>query len=464
MRKPRRIRASGSSTPATRADVLAWLDRRIDFERAPQARGAKSVFGLARIRRLLAALDMPQRRFPVVHVAGTKGKGSTVAMLADILTESGHRVGRYMSPHVHTLEERICVNGRPISAAELVAAFAAVIPAVERLDLAAARRGARGPTWFESVTAAAFVHFARVGVDIAVLETGLGGRLDATNVAGTILSVITSISLDHMAILGPTIGRIATEKAGIIKRGRPVISGALHPSARRVIAATARRRRAPLLQLERDFQVTVPPASTADSLSGGLMELTTTAEPDQPRRYRHAMPGRHQGENAAVAVMAARRLDTLGYRVTEAAIARGLAQARLPARIERLATSPLVVIDAAHNVASMQSLLDTLAPVLAEKAPRVLVFAASNDKQIEQMLALARGRFDHVVLTRYATNQRGASLERLVAASRAAGLPEPRTAAAPQEALRQAKSLAGRKGIVCIAGSFFLATELRPGG
>jgi dihydrofolate synthase/folylpolyglutamate synthase len=464
MQKPRHGRAKASVGLTTRADVLAWLDRRIDFERAPQARGAKSVFGLARIRRLLAALDMPQRRFPVVHVAGTKGKGSTVAMIADILAESGHRVGRYMSPHVHALEERICVNGRPISAADLLAAFAVVIPAVEQLDLAAARRGVRGPTWFESVTAAAFVHFARAGVDIAVLETGLGGRLDATNVAGTILSVITSISLDHMAILGPTISRIATEKAGIIKRGRPVISGALHPSARRVIAATARRRRAPLLQLGRDFQITVPPASAADVLAGGLMELTTTAEPDGPRQYRYAMPGRHQAENAALAVMAARQLDVMGHRVTEAAIVRGLAKARLPARIERLATNPLVVIDAAHNVASMQSLLDTLAPVLAEKSPRVLVFAASNDKQIEQMLAIARGRFDHVVLTRYATSQRGASLERLVAASRAAGLPEPRIATTPQEAVRQAKSLAGRKGLVCIAGSFFLATELRPGG
>jgi dihydrofolate synthase/folylpolyglutamate synthase len=449
---------------ATRADVLAWLDGRVDFERGPQPGGGTSVFGLTRVRRLLAALDMPHLRYPAVHVAGTKGKGSTVAMIADILAESGHRVGRYMSPHVHTVEERICVNGRPISAADLVAVFRIVIPAVDALDRATARQGGRRPTWFEVVTAAAFVHFARAGVDIAVLETGLGGRLDATNVANTILSVITSISLDHMAILGPTIGRIAKEKAGIIKPGTPVISGAMHPAARRVIAATARRRRASLLQLGRDFQAAAIQADGDDLLAGGQVEVTMTASRDAPRRYRHAMPGRHQADNAAVAVMAARRLDALGHRVPETAIVRGLAAARLPARIERLSSSPLVVIDAAHNVASMESLLDTLAPVLTARRSRVLVFAASNDKQIEEMLARATGLFDHVVLTRYSTNRRGATLERLLAAAKAAGLPKPLTTATPAEALRRARSLAGRRGVVCIAGSFFLATELRRGG
>ncbi len=465
LRNGQRRQKPASTQPAvtisTRADVLAWLDGRADFERAPQPGAGRSMFGLGRMRRLLAALDSPQLRYPAVHVAGTKGKGSTVAILAEILAASGLRVGRYMSPHVHSVEERICVDGKPISAADLVAAFAVVIPAVHVLDRAAARRGGRRPTWFEVVTAAAFVHFARAGVDIAVLETGLGGRLDATNVANTILSVITSISLDHMAILGPTVSRIAGEKAGIIKRGVPVISGALHPGARRVIAATARRRRAPLLQLGRDFQAQSIDDAGADPLGAGMVEITTGAAADGPRRYRHAMPGRHQAENAALAVMAARRLADMGRRVTETAIVRGLASARLPARIERLSTAPLVVVDAAHNVASMESLLDTLAPVLAVRRPRVLVFAASNDKQIEDMLARATGLFDHVVLTRYSTNRRGATLERLKAAAKAARLPTPLTAATAAAAFTRATSLAGRRGFVCIAGSFFLATELR---
>jgi dihydrofolate synthase/folylpolyglutamate synthase len=376
-------------------------------------------------------------------------------MLASILEDSGHRVGRYMSPHVHAIEERICVAGRPIAAVDLVAAFDAVIPAVERLDAAAARRGARGPTWFEVVTAVALVHFVRAGVDIAVLETGLGGRLDATNVSRPLVSVITSISLDHMALLGPTIGRIAGEKAGIIKRGCPVVSGATHPAARRVIMATAARRRSRLLQLGRDFTA----AHVAHDADAGAAVEVHTADREAVR-YRVAMAGRHQAENAALAVVAARLLAARGWRVTERAIASGLARTTLPARIEQVASRPLTVVDAAHNVASMQALVATLAPELDRLRPRVLVFAASADKQLEEMLAAAAGRFDHVVVTRYATNPRAAPVERLVAACRLAGLPPARVAATPREAVTLARSLAAGRGLVCVAGSFFLAAEL----
>jgi dihydrofolate synthase/folylpolyglutamate synthase len=459
----------------TRSSALAWLDRRLNFERTvPVAAAGAGTFGLARVRRLLAALGDPQRRVPVVHVAGTKGKGSTVAMLAAILQAAGHRVGRYMSPHVDALEERICVAGRPISAADLTRAFAAVIPVVDRMDAAAERHGGRGPTWFEVFTAVAFVHFARAEVEVAVLETGLGGRLDATNVSHPLVSVITSISLDHMQILGPTIARIAREKAGIIKRGCPVVSGAVHPAARRVIVATAARRRVPLLQLDRDFAVDyVPPVAdrTADRTAA------RNTEPLRPGAARLRLPGDslgagallplgmagpHQAVNAALAVVAARCLERRGLRVGDRAIARGLAAARLPARVEVVGSRPLVVLDAAHNVASMQSLVETLAPIAATHRPRVLLFAVSGDKQIEEMLAAVRDRFDHVVVTRYATNPRAATLTRLLDACRAAGLEDPRTATAPAEALRMARSLAGPRGMVCVAGSFFLAAEIRP--
>jgi len=447
--QPARPRSGGD-----RAAAIAWLDQRINFERTPPGAVA-APFGLARMRRLLAAVGAPHERLPVVHVAGTKGKGSTVAMLASILEDAGHRVGRYMSPHVHALEERICVAGRPIAAADLVAACDVVIPAVARLDAAAARRGGRGPTWFEVVTAVALVHFVRAGVEIAVLETGLGGRLDATNVSRPIVSVITSISLDHMALLGPPIGRIAGEKAGIIKRGCPVVSGAMHPAARRVIQTTAARRRSRLLQLGRDFTA----AHVAAGADGGTAVEVRMAE-REPVRYRVGMPGRHQAENAALAVVAARLLSARGWRVTERAIASGLARTTLPARIERVGTRPLTVVDAAHNVASMEALVATLAPELDHRRPRVLVFAASADKQLEEMLAAAAGRFDHVIVTRYLTNPRAAPVERLVAACRQAGLPPARVAAGPREAVAEARSLATRRGLVCVAGSFFLAAEI----
>lgn len=452
------MRGSRKPGPAARRRILDWLDQRTNFERVAPASAPGRTFGLAGVRRLLADVGTPQDRFPAVHVAGTKGKGSTVAMLAAILQEAGHRTGRYMSPHVHTIEERICVDGRPIGAADFVAAFDAVIPAVEALDRAAARRGRRGPTWFEVVTAAAFVHFARAGVDIAVLETGLGGRLDATNVCRPEVSVITSISLDHMALLGPTVARIAAEKAGIIKRGCPVVSGAVHPAARRVIEATARRRRAPLLQLGRDFHAV--PAAEGRRPAG-----VDVGFPDGSRHcYRVGMAGRHQADNAALAAVAARELDGRGLPVPERAIAAGLASVQLPARIETVSRTPLVIVDAAHNVASIEALIETLSDELRPGRPRALLFAVSRDKQVEQMLAAATNRFDHVIVTCYATNPRAADVDRLVAACRLARLPRPIVAASPAAALRTARTLVGRGGVVVVAGSFFLAAEIETRG
>jgi len=450
----------------TRASALAWLDRRINFERAMPATASPGTFGLARVRRLLAVIGNPHHLFPVVHVAGTKGKGSTVAMLAAVLQAAGHRVGRYMSPHVDTIEERICVGDRPISAADLVRAFNVVIPAVERMDLAASRRGGSGPTWFEVLTAVAFVHFARARVNLAVLETGLGGRLDATNVSQPVLSIITSISLDHMHLLGSTIGQIATEKAGIIKRGCPVISAAVHPEARRVIESTAARRRAALIQLGRDFEAAYLPPDAGDALHdplapGRVAVTLTDARPSRPLVFSLSMRGGHQAINAAVVVMAARSLHAQGIRVTERAVVKGLNAVRLPARIERIGERPLVILDAAHNVASMESLVETLALAAKTFRPTVLLFAASADKQIAEMLTVARGRFDHVVITRYATNPRAATVPQLVEACRQAGLPAPQVATAPAEALRLARSLATPRGLVCVAGSFFLAAEIR---
>jgi len=466
----------------TRESALAWLDRRINFERVVPATAAPGTFGLGRVRRLLAAVGNPHESFPVVHVAGTKGKGSTVAMLAAALQAAGHRVGRYMSPHVDAIEERICVGGRPISAADLVRAFQAVIPAVEQMDRTAARRGGNGPTWFEVLTAVAFVHFARARVDLAVLETGLGGRLDATNVSKPVLSIITSISLDHMHLLGSTVGRIATEKAGIIKRRCPVISAAIHPAARRVIESTAARRRAPLLQLGRDFEsfyllgrdfesfylppTALPPTAAGEALSHGLapgrVAVRIAAAPAAADIvFQLGMPGPHQAINAALVVMAARSLTARGIRVPDRAVVRGLRQVSLPARVETIAHRPLVILDAAHNVASMESLMATLADAAPTFRPRVLVFAASSDKQIDEMLAVVRGHFDHVVVTRYATNPRAATVQQLVASCRRAAIPSPQVATAPAEALRLARSLATPRGLVCVAGSFFLAAEIR---
>lgn len=379
-------------------------------------------------------------------------------MLAEILKESGYRVGRYISPHVHRLEERIAVDGMPISRHHLVDVLRRVAEVVDSLDLAAARRGLNGPTWFEVMTAAAFLHFADVGVDVMVLETGLGGRLDATNVCRPLVTVITSISYDHMKLLGRTIDRITTEKAGIIKRSCPVVSGVSQPSARHTIAAVAARRRAPLFQLGRDFRVHVDVEWNHDPLDGTRFDMRSRGFAS--RCFTTPLAGRHQAENASLAVVASDLLRIRGFDLPDAAVARGLANAMLPARIETIGRHPLTIVDAAHNVASMKALADTLHPVLARRSSRVLVFAASCDKQIEKMLRTVHGLFDHVVMTRYLRNPRSAPLARLRAACIAACLPEPVEAANPKDALRIARSLAGPRGAVVVAGSFFLAAEV----
>lgn len=457
--------SSDRSAPLTRAAALAWLDRRLNFERTAPTAAPGGGFDLGTMRRLLRGLGGPERAFRVVHVAGTKGKGSTVAMLAAVLTAAGHRVGCYLSPHVHALEERISVGGRPITAGDLVRAFADVMPVVDRLD-AAVGPGRRGPTWFEVLTAVAFVHFARSGVELAVIETGLGGRLDATNLSRPVLSIITSIGLDHTRLLGSTIKAIATEKAGIIKRGCPVISAAGSPVADRVIVTTAARKRARLFQLGRDFvcQAVPRPAAGFDGGEALAVEVVNRSPrmPPQPmppaEPYAIGMAGPHQVINAGVVAVAARMLDRIGWPIPEAAVAAGIRDTRLPARVEIRARRPLLIVDAAHNVDSMKALMAAIAPLAGR--PRVLVFAASGDKQIEAMLAVARGQFEHVVATRYRTNPRAAPIERIVAAARRAGLRRVQVADDPATALRMARTSAGRDGLVCVAGSFFLAAEV----
>lgn len=459
---PARSRATG------RDAVLAWLDGRINHERTRVAGG----WGLGRMRRLLHLLSRPERDLPVVHVAGTKGKGSTVAMLTAMLQASGYRVGCYTSPHVHRVEERIAVNGRLVAAAPLTAAWKQVRRAVEQMDAEAARRGGRGPTWFEILTAMALLHFRQRQVDLAVLETGLGGRLDATNVCQPVLAVITSISLDHMAELGDSIASIAGEKAGIIKRGVPVLCGARDEAARRVIADTAARRRSPLVMVDRDFSLRIAAADGADAEQRHAVDVVPTSPrrlvlPEEMRGRGVCdvgMVGRHQAENAGLAIAAGAILHARGYPMRWERALKGLQGVHLPARIEQMGHHPRLFVDAAHNAASMRSLCETLPRQVGRGGARVFVFAASADKQLAEMLAATSDWADRLVLTRYTTNPRAASLESLVNVAERAVPDLGQTAvveADPLAATRRAVALAGSNGIVCVAGSFFLAGEVR---
>jgi dihydrofolate synthase/folylpolyglutamate synthase len=434
------------SPPLSYDDALAFWYARVNYEqRNPNPGDLK----LDRMRALMRRLGDPQDRLRIVHVAGSKGKGSTAAMLAAVLGRAGYRTGLFTSPHLCRVEERIQVDGEPISREELASLLA---------DIRAALAGWRGPepTFFEIATAVGFLHFWRRRVGAAVVEVGLGGRFDSTNVCRPALAVVTSISLDHVQQLGDNLASIAAEKAGIIKASRPVVSGVTAPEARAVIERVAHQRRAPLRQLGADFRYDYVPGRV-------------TAEATVPSRLRVAghdwmelgLLGEHQAANAAVAVSAVEVLRGLGWHVGEAAVAAGLAGVRWPARMEVVGRRPLVVLDCAHNVASAEALVETLLSTFPP-ARRWLIFAGSADKDLPGMLRVLAPHFAHAFLTRYTGSSRGMPPEELAALlQRSADLPHTACATA-RDAWHAARERAAPDDLICVTGSVFLAGELRP--
>ena len=448
-----------------------WFGR-INYERAA-ARPAD--FKLERMRAILGALGNPQEKFAIIHVAGSKGKGSTSAMLASILQEAGYRTGLFTSPHLTSVLERMQVDGQPIGRdelARLLSEIAALTGERHGESAVLPSQTVDAPTFFEIATALGFLFFARREVDVAVVEVGLGGRFDSTNVCHPLVAIITSISFDHTEILGNSLASITAEKAGIIKPGRPTVSGARAPDARAVIEATCRERRARLRQLDVDFQYHYEPAK--------VWNLPHTADPDLEaktwlqaprltvRTDRHDWPqmqlgllGEHQAANAAVAVACVEELNEAGLRIDERAVAAGLATVRWPARLEVLDRRPLVILDCAHNVASAQALVDTLLSSFAP-ARRLLVFAGSTDKDLRGMLRLLSPHFEHIYFTRYTSNPRSLPPDQLCT------LLEPRPGqvssihALPADAWLAAHSEARPEDLICVTGSVYLAGELRP--
>ncbi|MEX1224089.1 MAG: folylpolyglutamate synthase/dihydrofolate synthase family protein, partial [Pirellulales bacterium] len=327
--------------------AIDYLLGRINYERNIAVPYAERAYKLGRMRELLRRLEDPQNCFPIVHIAGTKGKGSTAEMLSRVLQAAGLRVGVYSSPHLERLEERFAVDSRPCSAEELVALVRQLQPVVELMDRETAQPqiDELGPTYFELTTAMALAHFQRRAVDVAILEVGMGGRLDSTNVCMPICSVITSISFDHTKQLGDTLAKIAAEKAGIIKPGVPVISGVDQAEPRATIADKAHQVGAPLKQVGVDFD---------GGYADGAVDFRQCfmGEWQSVDRVRLGMPGAHQACNAAVALATATFLQAY-WPIPEEALRRGLQAARLPARIEIIRRDPTIVLDAAHNPASM---------------------------------------------------------------------------------------------------------------
>ena len=382
----------------TYSEAIAWWYGRVDFERrAPQPGDLK----LEQMRSLLQALGDPQRRVRIVHVAGSKGKGSIAAMLAAMLQAAGYRTGLFTSPHLSAVEERIQIDQACISPRELAALLTEIR---DRLPAAVT------PTFFEVGTAVGLLHFVRRRVEVAVVEVGLGGRFDSTNVCTPLLAVIASISYDHTKFLGERLEQIAFEKAGIIKQGVPVVSGVMDDEARPVIARVAAERQAPLSELGRDFTVTCEPGRAGGRLPSAIVQTRRRTWP----QLEIGLLGRHQAANAAVVIACIEQLRMLGLSVPEACVAAGLANVYWPARLEVVGRLPWVVLDWRHNTASVQALTDTLAESFSPRR-KLLLFAASSDKDVPGMLRLLAPHFDAFFLTRFSQNARAVLPEQLAA-------------------------------------------------
>ena len=357
-----------------------------DYERLPRS---AFVFDLKRIEGLLAGLGNPQHAARSIHIAGTKGKGSTAAMLASILTQAGYRTGLYTSPHLLSPMERLQVDGKPMAENDFSRLVAMIRPEVAAVN---ASGGLGELTTFELLTALAFVYFREMEVDYQVLEVGLGGRLDATNVVRPEVCVITSISFDHTDVLGDTLPRIAAEKAGIIKSGSVVVCSPQLPEAMAVIERTCRKSGVRLVKVGSEVtweRQAISPEGQSFRLSGLAGEYSLEIP----------LLGEHQLENAATAVAAAEVLATREARISPESIARGLNQVRWPGRLQVLRREPRVIVDGAHNADSARRLVRALGEYFDFQ--RVfLVFGASSDKNIAGMVAELASLPGEVIVTR----------------------------------------------------------------
>jgi dihydrofolate synthase / folylpolyglutamate synthase len=403
---------------------------------------------LPRMRRLLALLGDPHRRFPSVLIAGTKGKGSTAAMLASILRASGHRVGRYTQPHLVSYRERIWVDGDYISAADVVALVDEVQPLVATAQRQYPDDGQF--TTFDVGTALAFAHFARANLDVAVVEVGVGGAHDSTNVLEPLVSAITPVSADHLATLGPTLMDVARQKAGVMRPGRRAAVAEQPPEVAAVLDAAICASGTAAVRLGQDWHW--EPAG----MPAGANPFRVHGPGGDYPGLRLPLLGTHQRANATLAVATARLLAAEGYTLPDGAVAQGLASTAWPGRIQRVPGHPDVIVDGAHNAASAASLHDTIADCLPRR-PTVLVLGCTEDKDVAAIVG-ALAPLAHFVVATQSHHSRAALATAVATVAAAAGLDTefiPNLASALETAARRCPE----DGVVIVAGSLFLAGE-----
>jgi dihydrofolate synthase/folylpolyglutamate synthase len=436
----------------TYQQALDYIYSFVDQEKLQPDKYEPKRFDLTNMHTILGMVGDPHRRLRATHIAGTKGKGSTCAMMASVLKAAGYRVGLFTQPHLHSFRERIQINGQLISEEEMVALLEALKPSIEQLP---------DPSTFEIMTAMAFQYFAGHEVDFAVIETGLGGRLDTTNVIEPLVAVITSISYDHTYILGNTLEEIAGEKAGIIKEGRPVVCAPQRPEALKIIAGACQERNAPLTLLGKDWLW----ERTGANLEGQGLRVTCHTPDggglmpqDGMEEFWIPFLGLYQLVNATTAIATMDQLRRQAVNLSLKQVRDGLRAARWPGRLEILARDPLLVMDGAHNVDSIQRMLTTLEEDFPYERLKVVV-GFSADKDVQGMLAELTSRVDELILTK-SIHPRSADPNELVKKAGHSRAQVSVVRDAPS-AMWQALAGAHPEDLICVTGSLFVVAEAR---
>ncbi len=442
-----------SKTKAFRTydQALKYLFEKTDYEKQERLRYNTTTFSLERMERLLALVGNPHKKIDTVHIAGTKGKGSTATMLARMLEANGYDVGLYTSPHVVHLHERIAVNARLITQTEMRELLNRLYAPIEKMAKT------DSPTFFEILTALAFLHFVDKQVDIAVIETGMGGRLDSTNVITPKVVGITSLSLDHQNQLGPTLDCIAKEKAGIFKKGVPAVTVSQDPVAMRVLKSEALAVDAPLSVTGTDIDFSHRFETSREH--GPHTRICLTTPTSKFEHFRVPLYGEHQAINCGLALAMLDKLREMGFEIDNAKTAEGLYSVSMSGRMEMICNDPRIMIDAAHNAESIKAIIQAVGQNIPYDS-MVVIFGCNSDKDIRGMLSMLQYGADKAIFTR-SNSPKAVSPQDLAEMYGEVCGKMCQTANSLGEALQLAKCAVGREDLILITGSFYLIGQAK---
>lgn len=411
----------------------------IDYLYGLQIFGMK--LGLRNITHVLREIDNPHTCYGTVHIAGTNGKGSTASLVESVLRSAGYKTGLFTSPHLFDFTERIRVNGKPIPKRKVSVGVERIKPYIEKYRC----------TFFEAATALAFHHFHREQIDVAVVEVGMGGRLDATNVVSPLCTIITDIDNDHTEYLGNKLGTIALEKAAVIKENTPVISSVTHSEILEVLQTTCNRKGAQLYLTSEQCTLTIRETST----DGSLLDIRTPYHSHSGLRL--PLIGRHQFRNLTAAVLALEVLNQDGFAISKANVKNGISRSTWPGRLQVLQKNPLFIADGAHNPGGIRALKDALQELFTYSR-LILIFGVMANKNYREMAELIVPLTDHTVVTR--PNMNRALDCRTLAKEVSRHTPNVEIANSVSQAVQRARRSSGPEDAVCAAGSLFLVGEI----